>query len=117
MSEDFRDDIKNWVLIDNEIRKSLDEIKELREEKSRLNDNIISYVEDNNLNSAIVQISDSKIKFQTTNSTAPLTFRFLESCLNEILRESEDVPKIIQYIKDKREVKSNMDIKRVYSNK
>ena len=44
----------------------------------------------------------------------PLTFRFLESCLNDVLGNKEDVPRIVQYIKDKREIKTTMGINRVF---
>ena len=61
------------------------------------------------------KLTDGKLKFQNTRVTAPLTFRFLEECLNECINGEEQVKQIIKYIKSKREVKYVPDIKRSYS--
>ena len=114
MSEIFKDNIKSWVTIDNEIKDTLHELKILRGQKNKLNEDIIEYIDDNNLSNAIIKISDGRLKFQNTNSATPLTFKFLESCLNDVLGDKEDVPRIVQYIKDKREIKTTMSINRVF---
>ena len=56
-----------------------------------------------------------ELKFQNTRVTAPLTFKFLEECLNECINGEEQVKQIIKYIKSKRDVKYVSDIKRSYN--
>jgi len=114
-SELFQKNIQDWVSIDNEIKKLQTEIKELRSNRSDLTNNIFTYVETNNLENAVVQITDGKLKFQNVKQTSPLTFKLLEACLNDCVNDEEKVKQIIKYVKSKREFKYNYDIRRSYS--
>jgi hypothetical protein len=93
-----------------------DKIKELRDKKNTLNDAIFNHVENSNLSNATVQISDGKLKFIKTKDTQQLTFKYLETCLHEIIKNEEQVNKIVEYIKNKRDVKYVPEIKRFYNN-
>jgi len=112
----FEQHIQQWVSIDNQMKQLTDKIKELRDKKNTLNDAIFNHVDNSNLSNATVQISDGKIKFVKTKDTQVLTFKYLETCLHEIIKNEEQVNKIVEYIKNKREVKYVSEIKRFYNN-
>ena len=115
MSGEFQKQIQDWVSIDNKMKKLQLEVKELRQTKHGLTDSIFQYAETNNLENAIIKISDGKLKFQNIKSTSPLTFTLVKQCLNDIIQDEKKVTSIIDYIKSKREAKYNYDIKRRYS--
>ena len=115
MSEDLKQNIKKWVELDNKAKQLSDQLKVIRNNKNLLNGQIISYVTEKNMNNAIININDGQLKFQTFNTAQPLTFKFIENCLNEIIDDEENVKNIITYIKQKRDIKSIMDIKRYYN--
>ena len=112
----FEQHIQQWVSIDNQIKQLSDKMKELRDKKSTLNDAIFNHVDNSNLSNATVQISDGKIKFVKTKDAQVLTFKYLETCLHEIIKNEDQVTKIVEYIKNKREIKYVPEIKRFYSN-
>jgi|TARA_B110000967_G_scaffold191322_1_gene216871 hypothetical protein len=112
----FQDSIKKWVHLDTKIKKLNDDIKEIRNEKSKMSDSIINFVDDNQLTSSTIKISDGKLKFTETKQTAPITLKFLESCLLETIGDEDKVAQLINYIKAKREIKIIPEIKRYYSN-
>ena len=112
----FEQQIQQWVLIDNQIKELGDKMKELRERKNTLSDNITEYVETNELTNKTIKINDGQIKFGKSKETQPLTFKYLETCLNEIIKNEEQVSKIVDYIKNKRESKYISEIKRYYNN-
>jgi len=112
----FEQQIQQWVSIDNQIHMLNDKIKELREKKASMGENLISYANNNNLTNSIIQISDGKLKFTTTKVQTPLTFRYLEKSLSEIIKNESQVQKIIEYVKNKREVKNISEIKRFSNN-
>ena len=114
MSEVFQKNIQQWVALDNNIKKLQQEMKELRNNRSELTNNIFTYIETNNLENAVIQISDGKLKFQNVKTASPLTFKFLEECLKDCIANEEQVKQIIKYIKSKREPKYNNDIRRTY---
>ena len=112
----FEQHIQQWVSIDNQMKQLNDKIKELRDKKNTLNDAIFSHVENSNLSNATVQISDGKIKFVKIKDTQVLTFKYLETCLHEIIKNEDQVNKIVEYIKNKSEIKYVPEIKRFYNN-
>lgn len=112
---DFTENIRNWVTIDNRIKKYQDEIKKDRKIRNQLTENILEQAEGSNMQHAVIEITDGKLKFQNNRITAPLTFRFLEECLKECISGEDEVKQIIKYIKSKREVKYVLDIKRSYN--
>jgi hypothetical protein len=112
----FEQQIQQWITIDNQMKQLTDKIKELRDKKNTLNDAIFNHVENSNLSNSTVQISDGKLRFIKIKDTQQLTFKYLETCLHEIIKNEEQVNKIVEYIKNKRDVKYVPEIKRFYNN-
>ena len=110
----FEENIKQWVSLDNETKILNERLKELRNKKTALLNNINYYVETQNLENAVVNISDGQLKFVKTNSTQGLTLGFLEDCLMDVFKNKEQTEKVMEYIKSKREIKTNSDIRRFY---
>jgi len=114
--EIFQEDIKKWVMLDSKLKLLTDNVKDIRGERNELSNNIMSFVDENNLSSSTIKISDGKLKFCTNKQTSPLTLGFLEKCLMDLFKETDKVNQIMDYIKNKRETKYNSDIKRFYNN-
>jgi hypothetical protein len=112
----FEQQIQQWVQIDNQLKNFNEKIKELRYKKNSISEQIYNHIEENQLNNAAVKISDGQLKFVKIKETQPLTFKYLETCLSEIIKNEEQVKKIVEYIKNKREVKYIPEIKRFYNN-
>ena len=111
MSDIFKNNIKEWVSVDNELRILTEHVKELRDKRNKVNNNIIRYVETNQLSNSTIQLSDGLLKFYNQKTYAPLTYSFLENTLKDIL-SIEQTNQIIKYIKEKRETQTNVCIKR-----
>ena len=111
----FEEKIRKWVKIDDEIRKINEKIRLLREERSTVAGSIHNYVNDNNLNKTVINISDGRLRFGEIQNTQTLTFKFLEECLSEIIDNKDTISKIITHIKNKRITKTLPDIKRYFS--
>jgi len=110
----FEGNVQQWVSIDNQIKLLNDKLKELREKKNTISENITDYVKTNKLSKSTIQISDGKLKFVDTRIAEPLTFKYLEKTLSEIIKNETQVKTIMENIKQKREVKVVSEIKRFY---
>ena len=113
---EFEQQIQQWVSIDNQMKILNDKMKELREKKHNISININAHVESSQLSNASVKLSDGQLNFINFQETHQLTFKYLETCLCEIIKNEEQVKKIVDYIKNKREVKYVQEIKRLYNN-
>ena len=110
----FEENIKKWVTIDNKIRLLNNNISDLKENKKELSENILNFVNDKDLLNSTIHISDGFIKFNKTKQTTPLTYKYIEQCLNRCLSDNSQVEYIINYIKNSRDNKYIDDIKRTY---
>jgi vacuolar-type H+-ATPase subunit H len=112
----FEQQIQHWVTIDNQMKILNDKMKELRDKKNTISQQINTHIETTQLNTPSVKISDGQLKFVKVKETQQLTFKYLETCLSEIIKNEDQVNKIVEYIKNKREVKYVPEIKRLYNN-
>ena len=112
----FEQQLQQWVVIDNQMKTLNDRMKELRDKKNVLSQNINTHIETNNMSESSVKLSDGQLKFVKVKDTQQLTFKYLETCLREIIKNEEQVTKIVDYVKNKREVKYVPEIKRLYTN-
>ena len=114
MTEQFQKNIQNWVTLDNQIKTLQQEIKSTRSNRNYLTNQIFTYAEKNNLENAVIQITDGKLKFQNVKQTSPLTWGLVKETLTECLNDDTAVDKIIKIMKAKRDIKYSYDIKRTY---
>lgn len=114
-SNGFETQIKQWIQIDNKLKGLNEETKGLREKRNELEKNITVYATTNSLSNSVIQTSDGKLKFTNTKIPEPLTFKYLEKTLGEIIKNENQVKLIMDHIKQKREIKIIPEIKR-YSN-
>jgi len=112
----FEAQIQQWVVLDNQLKGLNDQAKDIREKKNALSQKITSYVENNNLSKATIQISDGKLKFASTKVSAPLTFKHLEKSLGSMIKNESQVKQIVEYVKQNRETKVVQEIKRFSNN-
>lgn len=112
----FENKIQQWVQIDNQVKKLNDQVKQLREQRNSLETNLTSYVKTNNITDTTIKINNDKIKFVDTKVPEPLTFKYLEKTLGEIINNQTQVQAIMEHIKQKRTFKIVPEIKRFSNN-
>ena len=108
----FDKQIQKWIELDNKLNS---EIKTTREMKNDLEASIMDVVNNKKLLNTSVATMDGRLRFIETKISNPLSLTFIEKCLNEIIPNGSQVQYILKYIKDKREIKINSEIKRYYN--
>lgn len=112
----FDNKIQQWVQIDNQIKKLNEQTKQLREQRNTLETNLTNYAKSNNISNTTIKVNNDKLKFTDTKVPEPLTFKYLEKTLGEIIKNESQVKVIMDHIKQKRSVKIVPEIKRFYNN-
>jgi hypothetical protein len=108
----FEEKIQQWVSLDNQLKIMNEKVREIRDKKTNLGNSINTYIETNNLSNATIQISDGKLKFVNTKVAPPLSFKYVEKSLGELIKNEAHVKHIVDYLKQKREYKVVPEIKR-----
>lgn len=111
----FEQKIQQWVSLDNQLKIYNEKIRELREKKNELEEGLIEHAQQNNITNSLIQISDGKLKFISSRVQCPLTFKYLEKSLGTIIKDENQVKRIIHHVKEQREIKIVPELKRFYS--
>ena len=110
-NQEFIDNIKQWVSLDNQIKKTNEQLKLIRNKKQLLCNDICSYMKMQEIQNKI-EISDGYIKTYERKEYAPLSYIYVEKCLKELIKDDNQVLRIMNYLKEKREIKVTSDLKR-----
>jgi len=109
----LNDTLAKWIKIDNRIQELNAELKQLRNDKNILESALTKYAKDNKIENSTVKVNNNKIKFNVTKTSEPITFKYLERNLCNIIKNEDQLQKTMEYLKDNREVKYNYSIKQV----
>ena len=111
--QEFSENIQKWVFIDNQLKKYNGQIRKLREYRTNINTQIHEYVKTNHLEHVSIDISDGELKFVDKREYAPLTFTYIKSCLTTMIKDPSHIERIMEYLRENREVKTISEIRRI----
>jgi hypothetical protein len=111
----FDKQIQKWVEVDNKVKKLNVELKTSRDLKNELEASIMTTVNNKKLLNTSLSLPDGRLRFVETKTTNPISLTFVEQCLNDLIPNKSQVQHILKYIKEKREIKINPEIKRYYN--
>lgn len=110
----FSDNIKKWISIDDEIKELNLYLKNKREERSKILENILEYKNKNNLDGKTIKYNEQVLKFNSVKQYQTISYDFIKKCLNDLIDDKEQIDLILNYIKEKRNYNNVEDIKRFY---
>jgi len=112
----FENKIQQWIQLDNQIKRLNEQARNLREQKNSLETDLTNYAKNNHMTDTPVKVNHDKLKFIDTKVPEPLTFKYLEKTLGEIIKNETQINLIMEHIKQKRAIKVVSEIKRYSSN-
>ena len=114
--QQFIENVKNWVIMDSQMKIINEKTKKVRESKHQLTESICEYMKESNLLDNKIGITDGELRIYEKKEYSPLSYTYIEKCLAEIIHDKKQLDYIIQYLKQKREITTSLDIKRTYKN-
>ena len=112
----FEENIRNWIKLDNKIKEENEALKILKEQRMSLETNILNHVSNNNLDNAVIKINNGQLRFTNIKQTQALTYKYINECLLNCISNEEQVDLIMNFIKEQREIKEKVEIKRYSRN-
>jgi hypothetical protein len=111
----FEDNVRQWTVLDTKIRLANSQLREMRVTRDNLSKTVCEHMKQTGIANRKIEIADSKIEVFEKKEYSSITMSYLEKCLSAIIQEQESVKHILQYIKDKREIKKSIDLKRTFN--
>jgi len=101
--QDFKNDVKQWLTIDNELAQKNKEIKELRKIKNKvLEPKITSFMRDNNISD--LNTENGKVRCNERNTKKGLNKQNIRENLLQVLNDEMQVDQAMNLILTNREV-------------
>jgi hypothetical protein len=86
----------------------------MRDAKHKSATVICEYMEKNGIQDKKIEIHDGDLKVYEKKEYSPLTYSYIEECLEKIVTNKSQVEYILKYLKENREIKQVQDIRRNY---
>ena len=106
-------DVKKWVETDTLIKIHLEKIRQLREQKQSMENNILKTVSKYD-KKPIINITDGTLKFCKVNVQQPLSYKLIQTSLEKTLNSEREVECIMNAIRNERGNRECDVIKRYY---
>lgn len=110
VTEEFKEMVKNWVKIDNQIRELTKKMADLKKDKKEYEDFVLEYMETEDI--PVLDITDGKLRRNKSNTKTGLTPQHIQACLYEMTNDSAKALKITTAIMDKRPSVERVNLKR-----
>lgn len=107
----FESCVKDWIAVDKELHELNAKIHQLRAKRNELDKEIISH--SGNMDAKAFKYGGVKMRVVDTNTAESLTFRYLEKCLSDMVKNEGHVKQMMEYIKRNRTVKHSTHVERV----
>ena len=114
LSEEFVENIKVWLTLDDKIRETNTVLKELKKEKKKLHENVLNYMDTNNITE--LKAGNGKLKYSVSKTKEPLKYDLIESGLMTYFNnDAKKVTSICNCIFDNRKIIERTRVKRTFS--
>ena len=113
MSE-FNSNVIKWMEYDNEIKQYNEKIKSIKSEKSSLEVDILSHIENNDLKNNIFNLPSysSKVQYNTNKSYETMSYKFLEDRFTKYFNDPAKANELLEFLKSERKCENKISLKR-----
>lgn len=112
ISSDFKKKVSEWINLDDKIKNMVKEIKEFKEQKKQIENNILQNMD--NLNLVILDIGNGKIRKNISKTKGALKEETIKDSLFQIFKDDNQASTTTQLILDNRPIIETTRLKRTY---
>ena len=111
VSNKFVKSIKNWVTIDDKIRKLSEEIKNLKNDKKEYEKLVLDELD--KMQEKVISISDGKLRKNVTKSQAPLKKENIQKTIYDFTKDEKKTYEMIDQMMKSRQTVEKVNLKRI----
>ena len=110
----LKEKLTEYINRNNEYNEYHEHLTRMRQEKAELENEIIEFMKENNMNHKLFALNEYKIQHKSNYIYQNLSLKFVESTLQDYCRENNialNIEKCLEFIKDKRIKKEKDELK------
>lgn len=113
----FKENVKQWIRLDDEVRKIAEEVKksqkkkkELQIKRDEMNSSILYFM--NKYNIGDLNTSNGRIKYAVSSTKSPINMKTLQEKLMGYYNNSDEAEKLLKFLEENRDKKEKVSLKR-----
>ena len=113
MSE-FNSNVVQWMEYDNQIKQYNDKIKSIKSDKSSLEVDILSHIENNDLKNNVFNLPSysSKLQYNSNKSYETMTNKYLLDNFTKYFNDENKAKELLEFLKSNRKFEPKITLKR-----
>ena len=112
---DFKEDVKLWLKLDDDIKTLNDAIKERKTKKNEITPKLLDFMEKHEIND--LNTNEGHLKFQKSLRSKPLSKKYLMDRLGFYFKNNSKSEKIVNFLYNNREKTETTNLKRIHPKK
>ena len=104
----FNQIMAKWIQLDNQQNKLNEMLKNIKKNKSTIEDNVVRYMKTNNLGNNKYQIGNSQVGLKQKETSPGLSLKLIREVLLEALRNEKQVEFIIARIQNRKNIEKKV---------
>jgi hypothetical protein len=101
-SPQFAEYIKSWASYELKMLELKQQISTLNEEKAKLENTIVSYIRNNNMQKTSINLPNNRICYYEDIQYNTITYNFLKECLTVYFNDANKAEQVCNFIRTKR---------------
>jgi Family of unknown function (DUF5760) len=115
LPDEFIQMVKMYIDYDNQIHEGRQALKLIQDQKEKTEQFILHYMKSNKMEDKEFNLTDGKLKYAMSRSTAPISKNHIQERLQAYLKSKDQAQKATEYIFSDREVSFTPKLKRTMS--
>jgi len=108
---DFKENVKEWITLDDDIKTLNIALKERKEKKKELTPKVLDFMNEYEVHD--VKTTDGQLKFSKSVTAKPLNKKYLVSRLGDFFKDYTKGEKAVDFIYENRDKEEKLKLKRI----
>lgn len=112
VDNNFKEKVIKWIEFDDLIRQKEKECKELKKSRKELEDYVLKFLNDNDIN--VIEIEGGKLRRNKSETKTSLTNDNIKSAIKKKFGDEKTVEEIMKMMEELRPMKTHVNLKRTF---
>ena len=108
---DFKENVKEWITLDDDIKTLNLALKERKQKKNELTPKVLEFMNEYEVHD--VKTTDGQLKFSKSLTSKPLNKKYLVSRLGDFFKDYTKGEKAVDFIYENRDKEEKLKLKRI----
>ena len=113
--QDFKDNVKEWITLDDDIKTLNIALKERKKKKQELTPKVLNFMNDHKVHD--IKTTDGQLKFSKSMTSKPLNKKYLINRLGDFFKDYSKGEKAVEFLYENRDKEEKMKLQRIIKKK